>query len=243
MCACANKPTQKMSTDVLPAAAGGMSSVAIAQVTGKSHKNIMRDIRALLEQGVSRLNFELTSYNRPQPNGGYRSEACYQLTRKGCLILASGYNALLREKIIDRLEALELARRKPRRRLRRTGVLLPTLPAGDVSTTLQVADLVGRPHKLVMKTVRDILRRHPEYSSLFSLSSYLDTIGNSQPLYTLTRHGFALLVMRLTTTCALLSRRDFPSWFDRVEALWHRPDTTPGVPIDWQAVEHAVRIG
>ena len=101
-----------MSTDVLPAAAGGMSSVAIAQVTGKSHKNIMRDIRALLEQGVSRLNFELTSYNRPQPNGGYRSEACYQLTRKGCLILASGYNALLREKIIDRLEELELARQK-----------------------------------------------------------------------------------------------------------------------------------
>ena len=234
-----------MSTDVLPAAAGGMSSVAIAQVTGKQHRHVMRDIRALLEQGVSQSNFGLTSYNRPQPNGGYRSEACYQLTRKGCLILASGYNALLREKIIDRLEALELARRKPRRRLRRTGVLLPTLPAGDVSTTLQVADLVGRPHKLVMKTVRDILRQRPEYGRLFSPSSYLDILGNRQPLYTLTRHGFALLVMRLTTVHALLSRRDFPSWFDRVEALWCRPDpdTTPGVPIDWQAVEHAVRIG
>lgn len=241
MCACANKPTRKMSTDVLPAAAGGMSSVAIAQVTGKQHRHVMRDIRELLEQGVNQSNFGLVEYTDAKGE----KRPCYQLTRKGCLILASGYNALLREKIIDRLEALELARRKPRRRLRRTGVLLPTLPAGDVSTTLQVADLVGRPHKLVMKTVRDILRRHPEYSRLFSLSSYLDTIGNSQPLYTLTRYGFALLVMRLTTTCALLSRRDFPSWFDRVEALWHRPDpdTTPGVPIDWQAVEHAVRIG
>ena len=230
-----------MSTDVLPAAAGGMSSVAIAQVTGKQHRHVMRDIRELLEQGVNQSNFGLVEYTDAKGE----KRPCYQLTRKGCLILASGYNALLREKIIDRLEALELARRKPRRRLRRTGVLLPTLPAGDVSTTLQVADLVGRPHKLVMKTVRDILRRHPEYSRLFSLSSYLDTIGNSQPLYTLTRYGFALLVMRLTTTCALLSRRDFPSWFDRVEALWHRPDpdTTPGVPIDWQAVEHAVRIG
>lgn len=230
-----------MRSDVLPAAAVGMSSVAIAQVTGKKHMHIMRDIRELLEQGVSQSNFGLAEYIDQQG----KTRPCYQLTRKGCLILASGYNALLREKIIDRLEALELARRKPRRRLRRTGVLLPTLPAGDVSTTLQVADLVGRPHKLVMKTVRDILRVRPEYGRLFSPSSYLDILGNRQPLYTLTRHGFALLVMRLTTVHALLTRRDFPSWFDRVEALWCRPDpdTTPGVPIDWQAVEHAVRIG
>lgn len=230
-----------MSTDVLPAAAVGMSSVAIAQVTGKLHRHVMRDIRELLEQGVNQSNFGLVEYTDAKGE----KRPCYQLTRKGCLILASGYNALLREKIIDRLEALELARRKPRRRLRRTGVLLPTLPAGDVSTTLQVADLVGRPHKLVMKTVRDILRVRPEYGRLFSPSSYLDILGNRQPLYTLTRHGFALLVMRLTTVHALLTRRDFPSWFDRVEALWCRPDpdTTPGVPIDWQAVEHAVRLG
>lgn len=32
---------------------------------------------------------------------------CYELTRNGCLILASGYNALLRERIINRLEELE----------------------------------------------------------------------------------------------------------------------------------------
>ena len=97
-----------MSTDVLPAAAGGMSSVAIAQVTGKSHKNIMRDIRELLEQGVNELNFEPVEYTDAKGE----KRPCYQLTRKGCLILASGYNALLREKIIDRLEELELARQK-----------------------------------------------------------------------------------------------------------------------------------
>lgn len=32
----------------------------------------------------------------------------YSLTKKGCLILASGYDALLREKIINRWEELEL---------------------------------------------------------------------------------------------------------------------------------------
>ncbi len=97
-----------MSTDVLPAAAGWMSSVAIAQVTGKKHMHIMRDIRELLEQGVNQSNFGLVEYTDAKGE----KRPCYQLTRKGCLILASGYNALLREKIIDRLEELELARQK-----------------------------------------------------------------------------------------------------------------------------------
>nr|DAI02962.1 MAG TPA: regulatory protein [Bacteriophage sp.] len=36
----------------------------------------------------------------------------YHLTPKGCLILASGYNAVLREKIIDRLFELEAKERQ-----------------------------------------------------------------------------------------------------------------------------------
>lgn len=41
------------------------------------------------------------------PNGGKREYPYYKLTKKGCLILASGYNAVLREKIINRWEELE----------------------------------------------------------------------------------------------------------------------------------------
>ena len=37
----------------------------------------------------------------------------YQLTKKGCLILASGYDALLREKIINRWEELEAGKATP----------------------------------------------------------------------------------------------------------------------------------
>ncbi len=85
-----------------------MTSLQIAEVTGKEHKNVMRDIRNILEQGVSQLNFELSSYKQPQPNGGYKDVPCFKLTKKGCLILASGYDALLREKIINRWEELEL---------------------------------------------------------------------------------------------------------------------------------------
>lgn len=63
----------------------------------------MRDIRNLLEQGVSQINFELAEYSDNQG----KPRPCYNLTKKGCLILASGYDALLREKIINRWEELE----------------------------------------------------------------------------------------------------------------------------------------
>ena len=86
-----------------------MGSLEIAELTGKEHKNVLRDIRNLLEQGVNPLNFELVEYK--DSKGEMR--VCYELTRKGSLILASGYNALLREKIIDRWEALETGKAEP----------------------------------------------------------------------------------------------------------------------------------
>ena len=81
-----------------------MTSLQIAELTGKRHDNIMRDIRSLLEQGINALNFEEVNY---MDNKGEK-RPCFNLTKKGCLILASGYDALLREKIINRWEELEL---------------------------------------------------------------------------------------------------------------------------------------
>lgn len=65
-----------------------MSSLEIAELTGKRHDAILRDIRNLLKQGVSHHNFVETSYKQPQPRGGYKELPCFELTKKGCLILA-----------------------------------------------------------------------------------------------------------------------------------------------------------
>lgn len=85
-----------------------MSSVEIAEITGKEHYNVIRDIRTLLEQGVAALNFEASTYK----DANQRNRPCFNLTKKGCLILASGYDAKLREKIIDRWEELETQSRQ-----------------------------------------------------------------------------------------------------------------------------------
>lgn len=87
-----------------------MSSLEIAEVTGKEHKNVMRDIQTLLRQGVDKLNFERISYK----DSMNRVRDAYQLTYKGVLILASGYNPVLREKIINRWEELETGKAEPK---------------------------------------------------------------------------------------------------------------------------------
>ncbi len=80
-----------------------MTSLQISEITGKQHSNILRDIRSLIEQGVAEFNFELGSYK----DKNNQDRTMCLLTKKGCLILASGYDAVLREKIVNRLEELE----------------------------------------------------------------------------------------------------------------------------------------
>lgn len=82
-----------------------MSSLQIAELTKKRHDAILRDIRKLLEQGVTAHNFVASEYK----DSTGRTLPCYNLTKTGCFILASGYNALLREKIISRWIELEKA--------------------------------------------------------------------------------------------------------------------------------------
>ena len=84
-----------------------MTSLEIAEITGKRHDSVLRDIRNLLSRGVNAHNFVETSYT----DKSNRQSPCYSLTKKGCLILASGYDALLREKIINRWEELETKER------------------------------------------------------------------------------------------------------------------------------------
>lgn len=99
-----------------------MTSLEIAEITGKQHAHVMRDIRSLLEQGVNESNFGLVEYTDKKGE----ARPMYQLTKKGCLILASGYDALLREKIINRWEELE---QKEQRRLQLPATYLEALKA------------------------------------------------------------------------------------------------------------------
>ena len=82
-----------------------MSSREIATLCDKRHDNVMADIRKMLD--------ELDIY-APDFSGTFITEQgnqyeCFNLPKRECLILVSGYNLKLRTKIIDRWQQLEQA--------------------------------------------------------------------------------------------------------------------------------------
>ena len=82
-----------------------MSSLEIAELTGKRHDNVMADIRVMLtelhgEEGLLKFQASyINSQNKEQP--------CFKLPKRESLILVSGYNITMRAKIIDRWQQLE----------------------------------------------------------------------------------------------------------------------------------------
>ena len=88
-----------------------MTSLEIAELTGKQHKDIMRAIRNMEPawEKICGRNFALTSRTIVQPNGGTREVPCYSLTKTECLYIATKFNDEARAKLVLRWEELEMA--------------------------------------------------------------------------------------------------------------------------------------
>ncbi|WP_052706129.1 Rha family transcriptional regulator [Vibrio galatheae] len=84
-----------------------MSSREIAELTGKHHHHVIRDIRkqecAYIEVYGNQTKFGLVKY--VDGKGELRDE--YQLTKSQALFVVSGYNPVLRAKVQKRMEDLE----------------------------------------------------------------------------------------------------------------------------------------
>ena len=96
-----------------------MTSLEIAELTGKQHKNLMRDIRNMEPAWVKvqGLKFELSSRTYQLPNGGTKEVPCYVLTKTECLYIATKFNDEARAKLVLRWQELELQEQKRRQQL------------------------------------------------------------------------------------------------------------------------------
>ena len=141
-----------------------MSSLEIAGITGKAHSNVMRDIRSLLEQGVNQINFEAVEYTDKKGE----KRPCYNLTKKGCLILASGYDAKLREKIIDRWEELETEKRNG-------GFQVPTSFKEALLLAAHQQELIEQQQRQIEQKQETISLQQAELQKSAPKVSYYDT--------------------------------------------------------------------
>lgn len=89
------------------AAEATMSSREIADICEARHNDVIVTIERLINEGVLRL--ARNTARQHLPDGGGRPTMVYDLTKRDCLVVISGYSAALRAKIIDRWMALEAA--------------------------------------------------------------------------------------------------------------------------------------
>lgn len=85
-----------------------MSSREIAELTGKRHADVLRDVRNMLNQlGLAERSF---ASGYLDANNQQRTE--YLLPRRECEILVTGYDVVRRAAVIDRWLELETKQRQ-----------------------------------------------------------------------------------------------------------------------------------
>lgn len=86
-----------------------MSSVQIAQITGKRHDHVIRDIETVLNEA----EIDAPKFGAIYPDAYGRPQKCYNLPRRECDLVISGYSVKYRLAIIDRWRKLEAKQPDP----------------------------------------------------------------------------------------------------------------------------------
>jgi phage antirepressor YoqD-like protein len=131
-----------------------MSSVEIAELTGKRHDHVMTDIEKMLDE----LEIRSPEFSGEQTFANNRKRKIYNLPKRECLILVSGYNIQLRTKIIDRWQELE------------TQVQQPTLNPTNMSR-LQLLEMAMQAEQERLALEHQVQEMQPKVEALDRLST------------------------------------------------------------------------
>lgn len=98
-------------------------------------------------------------------------------------------------------------------------VVYKTEKGTPVTDSVKVAEVFGKMHKNVLKSIRNILgsAQNLAHMTWFHQVTYIDGQGKKQPMFLMNRDGFSLLAMSLTGERALQFKVGFIQQFDAME--------------------------
>lgn len=120
-----------------------MDSREIAELTGKNHADVCRDIRGMLEKLGE---IDQSRFASVYKAGNGEARTCYRLPYRETMILVSGYSVELRAKIIDRWQELEAGVKAI---ARTSSALLAAINRAHdrkILTTAEARELLGLPY-------------------------------------------------------------------------------------------------
>ena len=129
-----------------------MTSLEIAELTGKQHKNVMQAIRNMEPawEKVTGLKFQLCEKSYLLANGVTKKQPFYQLTKTECLYIATKFNDEARAKLVLRWQELEM---EEVRRQKEDVLCLP-----EPKEILRLADeIIGEGLRMVNEPADDTL--------------------------------------------------------------------------------------
>lgn len=111
-----------------------------------------------------------------------------------------------------------------------------------VTDSVKVAQVFGKMHKNIMKSIRNIMGSAQNLANQkwFAETTYTDAQGKRQPMFLMNRDGFSLLTMSLTGEKAMAFKVAFIEQFNRMEqAIKELAPATPAIP---QTFAQALRL-
>ena len=138
-----------------------LTSLQIAELTGKKHSHVMRDIRKMFESLESQSKFGQTSYEDEQG----KINPMYLLDESESLTLASGYNVKMRKSIIDswlEMKNQEIKPVKPLTNLEILEIAVAEIKAGQLALESeqkahsQTKEVLEHKNKVVLEHIEDI---------------------------------------------------------------------------------------
>lgn len=152
-----------------------MTSREIAELTGKEHRHVLRDIRTMLTELYGEAGLPSFEHTQINPQNG-QSYPIFNLPKRETLILVSGYNVGMRAKIIDRWQELEAQPAKPPAiRNQNLAMIIQMATEMDAIQTAQQQQAIEL--AAVQKEIKTIGARSQPDTEFFTVLGYANLAG------------------------------------------------------------------